>query len=65
MVYALLSPDVHKILTVERGWTADRHERWIARTPSTLLRTGHRPPASPDKARRTRQPRSAATKRSH
>ena len=41
MVYALLSPDVHKILTVKRGWTADRHKRRIARTPSTLLRTGH------------------------
>ena len=50
MVYALLSPDVHRILTVERGWTADRYQRWIARTLSTLLRTGHRPPASPDKA---------------
>jgi hypothetical protein len=32
MVYALLSPDVHRILTVERGWTGDRYERWIART---------------------------------
>ena len=41
MVYALLSPDVHKILTVKRGWTADRHKRRIARTPSTLLHTGH------------------------
>ena len=63
MVYALLSPDVHKILTVERGWTADRHERWIARTPSTLLRTGHRPPASTDKAAEPGSPGSAATKR--
>jgi hypothetical protein len=30
IVYALLSPDVHRILTVERGWHADRYERWIA-----------------------------------
>ena len=47
IVYALLSPDVHRILTVERGWPADRYERWIARTLSTLVRAGQRPPASP------------------
>jgi len=63
MVYALLSPDVHRILTVERGWTANRYERWIARTLSTLLRTGHRPPASPDKAAEPGSPGSAAAKR--
>jgi len=43
MVYAALSPDVHRILTVERGWTADRYERWIARSLASLLRT---PPAT-------------------
>jgi hypothetical protein len=36
IVYALLSPEVHLILTVERGWPADRYERWIARSLSTL-----------------------------
>ncbi len=46
-VYALLSPEVHRILTVERGWPADRYERWIARSLSTLLPAGHRPPANP------------------
>jgi TetR/AcrR family transcriptional regulator, regulator of autoinduction and epiphytic fitness len=40
IVYALLSPEVHRILTVERGWPADRYERWIARALTTLLRTG-------------------------
>ena len=40
IVYALLSPEVHRILTVERGWPADRYERWVARSLSTLLRTG-------------------------
>jgi AcrR family transcriptional regulator len=40
IVYALLSPEVHRILTVERGWTADRYERWIARSLGTLLATG-------------------------
>src|SRR5215469_8507940 len=28
IVYALLSPEVYLILTVERGWPADRYERW-------------------------------------
>jgi AcrR family transcriptional regulator len=37
MVYALLSPEVHRILTVERGWPADRYERWIAWSLSNLL----------------------------
>jgi len=47
IVYALLSPDVHRILTVERGWDADRYERWIARSLGSLLPAGHRPPPSP------------------
>jgi AcrR family transcriptional regulator len=47
IVYALLSPEVHRILTVERGWPADRYERWIARSLATLLPPGERPPANP------------------
>jgi len=47
MVYALMSPEMHRILTVERNWPADRYERWIARSLSTLLPVGHRPPANP------------------
>jgi AcrR family transcriptional regulator len=62
MVYALLSPDVHRILTVERGWPADRYERWIARSLSTLLRTGHRPQPSLNRSARPGSPGSAATK---
>src|SRR6516162_7834592 len=37
IVYALLSPEVHRILTEERGWPADRYERWIARSLATLM----------------------------
>jgi len=40
IVYALLSPEVHRILTVERGWDGDRYERWIARSLGALLRDG-------------------------
>ena len=47
IVYALLSPEVHRILTVERSWPADRYERWIARSLSALLPAGQRPPANP------------------
>ena len=46
IVYALLSPDVHRILTLERGWPADRYQHWIARSLSTLLRTDQ-PPREP------------------
>ena len=61
IVYALLSPEMHRILTVERGWPADRYERWIARSLSTLLPTGRRPPANPvSKSGRQRKPANAA-----
>ena len=60
IVYALLSPEVHRILTVERGWPADRYERWIARSLSTLLPTGRRPPANRvSKSGRQRKPANA------
>jgi AcrR family transcriptional regulator len=47
IVYALMSPEMHRILTVERGWPADRYERWIARSLSTLLPAGQRLAANP------------------
>lgn len=39
-VYALLSPELHRILTVERGWDGDRYERWLARSLQSLTRDG-------------------------
>ena len=47
IVYAVMSPDMHRLLTAERGWPADRYERWIARSLGTLLRTSQRPSAAP------------------
>ena len=38
MTYLSLSPDVHRILTVERGWTADQYEQWLIRSLGLLLR---------------------------
>ena len=37
VLLTLLSPDVHRTLTVRRGWPADRYERWLARTMRALL----------------------------
>ena len=48
IVYAVMSPDTHRILTAERGWPADRYERWIARSLRALLRTSQRAPTAPD-----------------
>jgi len=38
ITYAALSPEVHRILTIERRWTAEQYERWLARALSSLLR---------------------------
>lgn len=37
MIYAWLSPDVHRILTVERGWTSRDYEAWVVRCLRSLL----------------------------
>jgi len=39
IVYTLLSPEVHRILTIERRWSADRYERWLARSFRGLMVT--------------------------
>lgn len=36
-VYALLSPDLHRVLTSERRWSADRYQRWLSRSLRALL----------------------------
>jgi AcrR family transcriptional regulator len=38
MVYAFMSPDVHRILTIERGWTPQDYEAWAVRGLRSLLR---------------------------
>jgi AcrR family transcriptional regulator len=45
ITYAVLSPEVHHILTVERGWTAHQYEQWLRRSLGMLLRP--EPGASP------------------
>ena len=38
ITYAVLSPEVHHILTAERGWTAGQYEQWLIRSLGALLR---------------------------
>ena len=38
IAYVALSPEVHHILTAERGWTAGQYERWLIRSLGALLR---------------------------
>jgi AcrR family transcriptional regulator len=40
ITYVALSPDVHRILTVECGWTAEQYEQWLVRSLRALLRPG-------------------------
>ena len=32
LIHALMSPEVYRLLVVDRGWTADRYRRWLAST---------------------------------
>ena len=37
VVYTLMSPEVHRILTTERGWNPDQYESWLAFALRTQL----------------------------
>lgn len=37
IVYAVMSPEVFRILTVERGWSEDEYQAWLAGTLRTQL----------------------------
>jgi len=37
VIYTLMSPDVHRLLTEERHWSADRYEQWLAHALCVLL----------------------------
>ena len=51
IAYVALSPDVHRILTVERGWTRQQYEQWLARSLGLLLRAEPPAPGTADSAR--------------
>lgn len=37
VLLTMMAPEVHRILTVQRGWSPDRYERWLARSLRALL----------------------------
>ena len=37
VIFTMMAPEVHRILTVQRGWSPDRYERWLARSLRALL----------------------------
>lgn len=41
IVYTIMSPEVYRILTVERGWSQDDYETWLARSLHTQLLDTH------------------------
>jgi hypothetical protein len=41
LLYTLMSPEVYRILTVERGWTDVQYEAWLARTLRDQLLRDH------------------------
>lgn len=41
IVYTVMSPEVYCILTVERGWSEDDYEAWVAHTLRTQLLDAH------------------------
>jgi hypothetical protein len=32
IIHALMSPEVHRLLVVDRGWPPQRYERWLTDT---------------------------------
>jgi AcrR family transcriptional regulator len=37
IIHAIVSPDLYRLLTRERGWSSDRFEHWLADTLAELL----------------------------
>lgn len=37
VIHALLSPELYRLLVVDRGWATDRYERWLASTLADQL----------------------------
>ena len=40
VLWTLNHPDVYRLLVGERGWTPDRHERWLADVLCTQILAG-------------------------
>ena len=40
IIHALMSPELYRMLVIERGWTPGRYEEWLAETLAAQLLTG-------------------------
>jgi AcrR family transcriptional regulator len=50
LIHALMSPELYRLLVVDRGWPPQRYEQWLATTLADQLTVPR--PASPSGARR-------------
>jgi hypothetical protein len=46
-IYTLMSPEVHRLLTVDRNLSADQYEAWLARSLAATLLDGTARPVQP------------------
>lgn len=56
IIYAFMSPDMHHVLTVERGWSPQRYERWLSEGLKAVLlppTTRRKPQSSSSRSRRS------------
>jgi AcrR family transcriptional regulator len=37
VIHALLSPEMYRLLVIDRGWSADRYQQWVAATLADQL----------------------------
>lgn len=49
VIHALMSPEVYRLLVIDRGWKTERYERWLTKTLVDQLLS---PPASDEAGRR-------------
>jgi AcrR family transcriptional regulator len=54
LIHALMSPELYRLLVIDRGWPPERYERWLARTLADQLIS-----PSPVTGRRARRPGAA------
>jgi AcrR family transcriptional regulator len=62
ITYVVFSPDVHRILTVERGWTTDQYEHWLTRSLGLVLRPELRATSDADPHPKAHQPQRGLSK---
>jgi AcrR family transcriptional regulator len=53
VVWTLTSAEVHRLLTVDRGWSSERYEEWLADNLVALLLPEARDAAAPESANAT------------